>query len=75
MGLDEVFGLLLLVALLGVVVYVIRAKVPMDGQVKWVFDTIVWVICALVVIFLIYWVVIFLLALGGIHPRLPGRVG
>lgn len=74
MGLDEVFGLLLLVALLGVVVYVIRAKVPMDAQVKWVFDTIVGVVCALVVIFLIYYVVVFLLALAGIHPRLPGRL-
>lgn len=74
MGLDEIFGLLLLVALLGVVFYVIDQKVPMNHRFRWLFDLIVWCLVVVIGVVIVYWVVIFLLALVGIHPRLPGRV-
>lgn len=75
MGLNEIFGILLLVAVLGLIVYVIRAKVPMDGNFKRLFDLIVWAVCLVIGVVVVFVVLMFLLNLVGIHPRLPGRVG
>lgn len=75
MELNAIFGLLLLVAVLGVIVYFVQAKIPMNAQFRWLFDLIVWGVVIVIGVVVILYVVIFLLGMVGIHPRLPGRVG
>lgn len=74
MGLDEIFGLLILVAFVGVVIGLLGSKIPMQHQFRWLFDLIVWCLVVVIGVVVVYWVVILLLAMVGIHPRLPGRL-